>query len=419
MTLWRLNEKQKEALKLIKNHKFSLLVGQGRSSKTTLMIWYMFSRAWKYPNTSHVIFRNTLASAKDGIWGQTIKEVIQHFYPLLPALENFTINNSSNTIFFPNGSRIMIRGLDTPERATKVLSQQFATVGLDEAMTIDYSYFALLLTRLPQPKEAKYKTKIICTANYAPKTNWNRVFFVDGKNPENKAKHNLDCGFLKFNTEDNQAINSKEYLETLNAAGDRKARLMCSGTDWYDEIEGALWKQDDIVIVKKLKLNEYRDIIIAFDPATTNNKNSDEHGVCVLGKTEDNQIHILEAYEKKADVNDIAIEVIKYYHTYECSKVVVEVNNGGDWIPRLIENHDSSIYCDTVRGTRGKITRAEPVAAAYKNKIVKHCGDFKDLTDQMLTYTGRGDSPNALDALVWGVTYFSSENKKYVNPDLI
>lgn len=415
MVLWKLNDKQRNALKKIEEYKFTLLLGQGRSSKTTLAIYYLFKRALKYPNTSHVIFRNTLQSAKDGIWSQTIKEVIKHFYPILPAIKSFKLNESSLTITFPNGSRILVRGLDTEERATKILSQEFASIILDEGQTIFYTYLALLLTRIPQPINVDYKIKIIICANYAPKTHWMKLFFIDGLNPETKAPHDLETNFIKFETKDNTSINSLDYIKTLRAAGDRRAKNMCAGTDFYEEIEGALWEQSDIKRIDALNLDDYDDIIIAFDPAVTNKKSSDEHGVAIIAKLND-ELHILECFEKKEDINVIVKEIIKLYKKYNCSKLVCEVNNGGDFIPALINNHSPDVYCESVRATRGKILRAEPVAALYKNGKVLHTKHFSKLESQMVTYTGIGnsDSPNALDALVWGVTYLH-ENVRYIS----
>ena len=62
----------------------------------------------------------------------------------------------------------------------------------------------------------------------------------------------------------------------------------------------------------------------------------------------------------------------------------------------------------TVRATRGKWLRAEPVAALYAEGRIVHAGNFDALEDQMCQFgsDGRvgGRSPDRLDALVWAVT---------------
>ena len=60
-----------------------------------------------------------------------------------------------------------------------------------------------------------------------------------------------------------------------------------------------------------------------------------------------------------------------------------------------------------VRASRGKIVRAEPVAALYDQGRVHHIGTFPQLEDQMANFTSdidraaAGYSPDRVDALVW------------------
>ena len=59
-----------------------------------------------------------------------------------------------------------------------------------------------------------------------------------------------------------------------------------------------------------------------------------------------------------------------------------------------------------MRAARGKVARAEPVAALYEQGRVRHAGRFPLLEDQMTTWepnTGQA-SPDRVDALVWAFT---------------
>jgi len=64
----------------------------------------------------------------------------------------------------------------------------------------------------------------------------------------------------------------------------------------------------------------------------------------------------------------------------------------------------------TVRASRGKSARAEPVAALYSAGRVRHATAFPALADEMCGliagggYVGPGDSPDRADALVWALT---------------
>lgn len=58
-----------------------------------------------------------------------------------------------------------------------------------------------------------------------------------------------------------------------------------------------------------------------------------------------------------------------------------------------------------VHASRGKVTRAEPVAALYEQHRVKHVGTFPELEDQICSFApGFSGSPDRLDALVWALS---------------
>jgi phage terminase large subunit-like protein len=49
--------------------------------------------------------------------------------------------------------------------------------------------------------------------------------------------------------------------------------------------------------------------------------------------------------------------------------------------------------------------RAEPISALYEQGKVHHVGYFKELEEQMCSYTpDTVKSPDRLDALVWGIS---------------
>jgi phage terminase large subunit-like protein len=412
--LYKLFPKQQESISFIEDNKFSLLIGQSRAGKTLAIMYMMVKRALLYPDTNQVIFRHTLGSVVDGIMKTTLPEVLDHFFPILEG--TYSINKSNAEITFHNGSRIMFRGLDTSERATKILSQQFSMVFFDEVQTIPYVYFSLLLTRLPQPKDVEWETKIVCSANWAPKTHWSKAFFHDLNNPETKTPHKQRAGFLPFETIDNDSIDADAYMSTLKNAGDAKSRKSYSGDFWFD-LDGAqsLWVLNDIFRAPAQEW--YDEIIISYDPAVTNTKTSDGHGVAVLAKKNEDY-YVLEVWDKREDINVIAKELCNLYDNYGASRIVYETNQGGDFIPKLIAAHNPMVLTDGVRATKGKLLRAEPVAALYKNGKVFHCDRFIELEDQMCNYNGSGASPNALDALVHGITYLY-ENSNWVDVNAI
>ena len=99
-------------------------------------------------------------------------------------------------------------------------------------------------------------------------------------------------------------------------------------------------------------------------------------------------------------------KALNAYEVYQADRLVAEVNQGGDLVETLIRQISPDVSYRGVRASRGKIARAEPVAALYERGLVHHVGGLNDLEDQLCSYTGekREKSPDRLDALVWAIT---------------
>jgi len=99
---------------------------------------------------------------------------------------------------------------------------------------------------------------------------------------------------------------------------------------------------------------------------------------------------------------------VKAYRRFSVDRVVAEVNQGGEMVASMLRSIDQTLPLTEVRATRGKFTRAEPVAALYEQGRVAHAGRFSALEDQMCDFgpdgLSGGRSPDRLDALVWALT---------------
>ena len=96
-----------------------------------------------------------------------------------------------------------------------------------------------------------------------------------------------------------------------------------------------------------------------------------------------------------------AREAIAAYHKHEADCIVAEANQGGDMARHTLETVDANVPVRLVRASRGKQTRAEPIAAIYEQGRVSHVGVFSELEDQLCSWTPGDKSPDRLDALVW------------------
>ena len=178
-----------------------------------------------------------------------------------------------------------------------------------------------------------------------------------------------------------------------------------------DEIEGALWKPSMIDNTRVKEMPEMQRVVVAIDPAVSNNENSDETGIIVVGKGFDNRYYILEDLSDRMSADTWANVAINAFYKYNCDRIIAEVNNGGDLVERLIRTVDKDVAYKKVHASRGKLVRAEPISALYEQEKVSHVGTFPKLEDQMCSFTlDSKSSPDRLDALVWGLTELSKSS---------
>jgi predicted phage terminase large subunit-like protein len=172
-----------------------------------------------------------------------------------------------------------------------------------------------------------------------------------------------------------------------------------------EDIPGALWKRSLIEESRVPDTPEIVKLAVAVDPAVTSGEGSAETGIVIIGLGADGQGYVLEDASLRASPDEWAKRTVRAYHFHHADRVVAEVNNGGDLVETVLRTVDPAIPYEAVRASRGKVTRAEPVAALYEQGRVHHVGGFPDLEDQMCTYVPGMESPDRMDALVWGITH--------------
>jgi phage terminase large subunit-like protein len=95
---------------------------------------------------------------------------------------------------------------------------------------------------------------------------------------------------------------------------------------------------------------------------------------------------------------------------WQADRVVAEANQGGEMVASVLRAADVALPLRLVHASRGKVARAEPVAALYEAGRVRHAGQFPALEDELCgllaggAYQGPGRSPDRADALVWAMT---------------
>lgn len=408
--------KQIEAINLMSERIEVLLEGGSRSGKTFINCYAIIARALKHENSHHLIIRKHFNHIKQSIWYQTLPDVLNKAFSDIKVKSN----KSDWFLEFENGSQIWIAGTDDKERIEKILGSEWDTIYINEASQIPYDTYEVLKTRL-NPKQ-EIKPLLLIDYNPPSKNHWGFKVFHEGVNPESglKLKNPDRYGMLKINPGDNQRNLSDSYIETLESMSEKKQRRFLFG-EYSDDSERALWKRDWIAnnrITSEIKdmANDLRRVVIAVDPAVTGLETSDDTGIIAAGTFMfEREIHyvILGDHTYHGDVTGWGEEVVRVYNKWQADRVVGEVNQGGDLVQMNIRNYGTNIKFDSVRATRGKAVRAEPVADLYRRGYVHHLGVHTDLEDQMCTWTPEDpESPDNMDAMVWAISYLAGFGNK-------
>lgn len=219
-----------------------------------------------------------------------------------------------------------------------------------------------------------------------------------------------------FTSHDNPHI-SKEALLEITSDMSKIAYKMEIKAEDVEDVPGALWTRKRLDETRVTEHPDLYRIVVGVDPQAS----TGQTGIVVVGAGhpngggEDPHGYTLDDATTKVGASTYTwgAAVVAAYHKWDADTIVGEVNNGGDMIEHVIRSIPGGKHVNykTVRATRGKYTRAEPVATLYendeeRNKIARghHVGYFSDLEDELCSWVPGDESPNRLDAKVWGYT---------------
>lgn len=225
-----------------------------------------------------------------------------------------------------------------------------------------------------------------------------------------------DTIVTRGSTYDNRSNLAPKFFQKIIAKyeGTRLGRQELNA-ELLEDRPGALWTLAAIDRDRVREAPVLNRIVVGVDPAVTSGEDSAEWGNIVAGVGPSIQgvefpphYYVLGDLSLKASPNDAASAIVGAYKNHKADRVVAEVNNGGDLIEAILRTKSLDFAYQAVRASRGKITRAEPIAALYEQHRVHHVGAFGVLEDQMCDYIpGVSASPDRMDALVWALTALS------------
>lgn len=402
MSDFKLTEKQQLAARTIAQHTHTCLGGGSRSGKTFIILYILILRALK-KTSRHLMARLAFNHIKMSVFLDTLPKVLRLCFPGM----YFKLNKSDLYIEFPNGSQIFFVGTDEAERVERILGTEYSTIAFNEISQFkDYEIITTLLTRLAENSGLTHK--VLYDLNPCSKKHWAHQLFIEKIIPGSAEllPNPEDYAYVPINPVDNLSNLPETYLKTLEALPRRQRERFMLGL-WLTDIEGALWNEQMIINAQALDFGELTKTVIAVDPAVSNNPDSDETGIIVCGVDQQKRGAVLADLSGVYSAATWGQRVVNAYHEFGANAVVAEVNQGGDLVKELLVKIDPSVKVVTVRASKGKFVRAEPVQALYENNLVSHADHFPGLTEQMTEWVplNSKSSPDRVDALVYGLQY--------------
>lgn len=419
---------QRKALLLLSGSQtHTCLVGGSRSGKTTLIVRTIMQRAAAAPESRHLITRFRANAVRASIWIDTFRKVKKLWFPNL-----ITHKRQEGFEELENGAQIWFGGLDEADRIEKILGQEYATIYAGECSQIPYTSIVTLRTRLAQvvrfthpitKQETRLRLKGYYDLNPTSTLHWSNLEFGEKRNPIDNTLLPDPKNFARmFLNPAGNAVNlDPTYLESLKSMPKQFKERFFEGK-YVTDIAGALWTADMLELCREdkilpdptgSKLRDFQRIVVAVDPSGAQSKldiKSDQIGIVAAGKRHNNTATVLEDATMRGSPKEWGQAAVACWKRWKADKIVAEGNYGGEMVRSTIQAVDGNVPVELVNASRGKVVRAEPVAALYEapNIRVTHAGQFPEMESQMVLFSREGykgdRSPDRADGLVWAIT---------------
>ena len=188
--------------------------------------------------------------------------------------------------------------------------------------------------------------------------------------------------------------------------------------EMLDDVPGALWTREMFDGTRVREAPRMRRVVVSVDPSgTTGNGEGDDIGIVAAGRGDDGRAYVLGDHTCQLSPEGWARRVAEVYGLHEADRVIAERNFGGAMVEAVLRAAAPKLPVKVVTASRGKVARAEPIAALYEQGKVSHVGGFAALEDQCCSMTSNGyvgeGSPDRADALVWALTELMLGNAPY------
>lgn len=224
------------------------------------------------------------------------------------------------------------------------------------------------------------------------------------------AREGKDVIVTRGSTLENRDNLAPAYVEQILSryAGTRLERQEIHG-QVLEDTPGALWKRDVLDACRVASPPaELTRVVVAIDPAGSSQEGADETGIIVAGVGEHGHGYVLEDLSGRFAPTEWAKRAIEAYHRFKADRIVAESNYGGEMVEATICAVDANVPVKMITSSRGKVLRAEPIAAFFEQRRAHLVGGMPVLEDQMCAFTSdwsrsRDGSPDRVDATVFAL----------------
>lgn len=223
------------------------------------------------------------------------------------------------------------------------------------------------------------------------------------------AREGKDVIVTRGSTLENRDNLAPAYIEQIlqRYKGTRLERQEVLG-QVLEDTPGALWTREILDACRVGEAPQLTRVVVAIDPAGSSAEGADETGIIVAGIGENGHGYVLEDVSGRHAPPEWARRAITAYRAHRADRIICETNFGGEMVAATIAAVDSSVPVKTVSSSRGKVLRAEPIAAFFEQRRAHIVGTLPELEDQAASFTtdwqrSRDGSPDRVDAMVFAL----------------
>jgi len=179
-----------------------------------------------------------------------------------------------------------------------------------------------------------------------------------------------------------------------------------------EDVAGALWTRrmlDAARLAQNTASPQMARVVVGVDPSgTRGGDDRDSVGIIAAGRGIDGLGYVLADFTCSLSPAGWGRRIAEAASAHRADCVVAEANFGGAMVESVLAAASVGARVKMVTASRGKIVRAEPIAALYEQNRIKHAGAFAALEDQLVAFTTDGyvggGSPDRADAMIWALT---------------